>query len=561
MSASQKRLQTNSTIVKFCRTGDWWVDFGLVNLHQQIDIKADLRDEYEIRFSGLSPETPNSYSLAGSDDNIKAFLIHLKNEVVQEHYSNYKSGKKNFYLDNQTLLPYLYEKTSVQLHLKKFFGGILSTPEYRTSFSKLTNEQQTVLEKFLENHKDEFDTADINRVHAKDDKLFVGEMKFDIGWEPVIESGNKTCCFSGLGFCRLEDAKGYHYPALVTPDKMQTFYSGLKGKLKIGAPYALACIMAPLNMRYVLIEAKGAEFEYVYFVPVADTLYGLRRVQATWVPEKLDNPEKLKFRNFDTEEIYTSYLNESVLSYLLAMYSRIQHMKLTGQVYEESMFDDIDIGIPELSERISIMAFTDSEFCEFRGVGDLFAILIAMAEKGIPIIEVKAFLRSLIVRANVKNNKVKTYPREVISRQILEFTSIGPLLEQFMFDEGGAAHSFKFYRRYTEAIGLMNAEQLDLCENIGTIIGMAAANRKGIGVIYDFRNSKTRAQFMKALEMFQFILDVTKGDPPCFKKEDLRNFIYSFLESPEWQEMKSAVVIKAVNIYQASAYAAKAGGK
>lgn len=552
----------DNIVVKFTHTGDWWADFGLVNLHDEIEDRSEMLDDFDIEFSELSEKSPNSFSLSGPSENIKKFLIQLKDEVVAEHYANYKSGKKNYYLDNKTLEPILYDKTSVSLHLKKFFGGILSTPERRTSFAKLSQLQQKNLTDFITEHKSELDPVDIKRVEAKDDKLFVGEMTFDINWNPDVEEGTKVCCLSGEKFAKLEDAKGYHYPSIVTAEKMQTFYSGHKGKLKIGAPYVLACLMAPLRLRYVLIDSKGTDFEYVYFVPIANTLYRLAKVQRTWLPPQINDTQS-NYCNFERSKIYTSYLHESLLVYLLSSYyHRIKDLGLIGEHMEsEPLPEDIVFKSHKDAKGISVMAFTDSSSEEYRGVGDIFALFSKMlklsSKKGIPI-DISAFLRGMIVSPNVKNAKIKTYPREKLSKCILGFKPIGAVLEDYLFNDG-KGKCFEFFRTYSEASGIMTEEQLDLCESMGIIIGRAAANRKSIGVIYDFRNSKTKAQFLNALEMFHFVLGSNQKDPSCFNSETLRNFMHEFNSSPDWQEMKSAVVIKAVNLYQASSYAAKKG--
>lgn len=545
---SNQNDQNKTYILEFRKTNDWWVDFGLVCLHEFI--KDEYKDEYlslGIEFFPLSSDSLNSFYLKGEKEKIEEYLLYIKDNILSNEYFIYKSGNKGIFIDPESNEPKVYDKLAPLLHLKKFFGAIPPMPKGKIKWKDLTLKQRETIISLCKKEEISYPKKD-----DADDKIFVGEPVYNISWEPDLDTGKKTCYFSGQKFNKLVEVKGYYYPALVDPSKMQTFYSSHSGKIQMGSPYALAALLSPSKIKYVFLSRKGETLEYLYFVPIAQTLYELMQAQYGWVPNALEiDPSQQKNSNFEKFGIYGELPAENIIPYVLAVYDRANVSKLASE-YDETEFS-YDGQYNESG--ITVMAFTDSMMTEIRGFNDYFKIIDDILNN-ISRSDLNNFFRTLAILKEKKNEVLNSHGRNEISRAFLDLRPFGNELEILMFENTrNINHAWDVYKVYTEVIGKMKPEELEKCGKIGSIIGMAATNRGSIGTIYDFRNARTKAQFLNALEKFQFILGSHKDDAKCFNDDLLKEFLELFNTSPDWREMKSAVVIKAVNLFKSAEYA------
>lgn len=533
----------------FHRTGDWWIDLGLVELHEYLQLSQNFQ---VLRESGItlqplsesSGESMNQYSLCGDLEAIGQMLGQLKDRMVSEDYASYKSGQRGFFLDPQTFQPKLYEKTSFHQHLNKLYKGQIAKPEEYITLDKLTAEQRQRLEAFLKANEKELSATD----QAKD-RLFLGQPSYSLGWDPYLKPGKERCDFSGDQFAKLIEVKGYIYPLLVDPSKMQSFYSGHKGKYQIGAPYALAALFAPRGLRYVRVGD-----DYIYFAPRADSLLRLKQVQRGWVPPtlQLSNQERIA-ANFNRGQVYTSYLQESLFLYLLAVFTWNRKQGLLGKPEKALPADQDYPDEPypreeqqEIKRRVSIIAFGAGGFTEYTAVDDLFELLDKVLNPGgepTPAQFVN-FYRSFYI-PQMKDERGRTRPRELLARRILARQPFGDVVEAMLFErDSGLPACRSVVNAYAGGLSTMKPEELELCQRLGEEIGARAAEDSSMGALYNFRNAKTRDQFVAALEQF-----IVTGPLKIVKREDLDTFLRIFSGSPNYQEMKSHVVIFAADRY------------
>jgi len=533
----------------FHRTGDWWIDLGLVELHEYLQQpwSQQLLRESAIEMQSLSEdplESRNRFSLCGHLEAIGHTLARLKDRMVSEDYASYKSGQHGFFLNPQTLQPKLYEKTSFHQCFNKLYKGQIAKPEAYISVDKLSPDQHRELQDFLKLHEEELSAAD----RAKD-KLFLGQPHYSLSWSAHLKPGKATCDFSGDQFAKLIEVKGYIYPLLVDPGKMQSFYSGHKGKYQIGAPYALAALFAPRGLRYV--RTGG---DYVYFAPRADSLVRLKQVQQRWVPPSLQLSERERIAaNFERDRVYTSYLNESLFTYLLAIFRWNRKQGLSGEPEKALPVDPDYADEPypaaeqrEIERHVSVVAFGAGSFREYTAVGDIFELLdkVLDPEGELTPAHFVNFYRSFYL-PQMKDERGRTRPRELLARRILAQQPIGDVVETMLFERDSALPACRsVVNAYAGGLNIMKPDELKLCQKLGEEIGSRAANNNSMGSLYDFRNAKTRDQFVAALEQF-----IVAGPLRIVKREELDTFLHAFSGSPNYQEMKAHVVIYAADRY------------
>jgi hypothetical protein len=532
----------------FRRTGDWWIDLGLVELYEYVQKPQSLQvlRESDISLQALtedSPQSINQYSLCGDIEAISQTLLQLKDRMVREDYASYKSGQQGFFLDPLTLEPKLYEKSSFHQHLNKLYKGQIAKPEEYITLDKLSVEQRQALHVFLDAHK-ELSTAD----RAKD-RIFLGQPSYTLGWEAHLKSGKEPCNFSGDQFFKLIEVKGYIYPLLVDPNKMQSFYSGHKGKYQMGAPYALAALFAPRGLRYVRVGG-----DYIYFAPRADSLVRLKQIQRGWVPPTLILSDKERIAaNFERGQVYTSYLQESLFLYLLAIFKWNRMHGLAAESEKVLPVDPDYANEPyavekrrEIERHVSVIAFGAGSFTEYTAVDDLFELLDKMLypKSALTLAEFIHFYRSFYI-PHMKDERGKTRPRELLARRMLSRQPFSDVVEAMIFERDSTLPACRSaVNAYTGGLNVMKPDELEMCQKLGEEIGARAANDNNMGSLYDFRNAKTRDQFIAALEQF-----IVAAPLKIVKHEDLETFIRVFSETANHKEMKSHVVIFAADRY------------
>lgn len=531
--------------VTFKRTGNFWIDNGIIGLYSTLD---KLNTESERERCSLQP-----FSYRFSEDGTE-FLINAANEeeLVRLMNAARECAVENFVTEstqNKRNIVF-HEKTRTFSHpLKKDFlpaykdfyagkiptgtkaAGTEETKTKRSTVAILTSDDLAKIEAI----KEEFPElkAEKNIWVSEPPKYEVGS-PFEVSF---VERGKKICAFSNEYWKYTEDVKGYNFPFLTGSGGIN-FFSQFTGSFEISCLYAFASIFSPLNIFYSLWSGNTC-----YFIPYDENLVRLRIWSSSLRPihglgeNKSCNFKKPMITTKEGKEfgLPTTYLNESLLVFLYSMY-HYAYREMKRDFRKEVITKNIVSMISDGNIFREVKIFSKLE--------PLFELFEAMFqyEHSDERNWTNAFVDMFNKFSDPQNRD--TPWKERLSKAILNFTSVCGIIEEFlgdvaMRDERTNFFISHFVELYTKENQLMNPTTISLCKSLGNNIGRKCRETKDKGILYSLRNAKNRTNFLKVLSDAQFRLEIGYSE----------QFFVDLPDSPEWEEMKSLVTIFAMNSF------------
>lgn len=575
-------------------TGDFWIDNGIVGMMRQMQLQKINDNGISVEPTRITPDC-SFIVLRGTREAVSGMLSKLK-DALCEIGGPYiiETNNDGWYYDLNKRQPETYRKRDFRLHLKSFFGQLTGMPEdgkkSRPISSLPANERESI-ERFLSNHpllktygvpKDKGDAGESSL-----GKFYTSKLAPKLEWKPLIDPGSDICSFSGEGFETALDVKGYYYPLLVDKQKMETFYSGHKVATRIGSPYALASLHAPMMAYYTRIDQN----EWIYLFPDAPTLGLIEEAHQMFSMVRIDSAQKAIFCNFRATKprIITHYPNETILCFLVSIFMHTKDdLDELGRFPEEiseeikvpdTGIEDQNVAQIELSPTIVedwksmitkeelvrrmvenmgglglvLLRISEStkEIVRFPLIGDVFDLLFKIHKSGGKIVN---FLRSF-ERENLGKKSQRSLPREELAKRFLRLEPMMAIVEDFLFEReanrwGPIPSCDEIINVYAKEVEGMDELILSVCKEQGGIIGAKAYDSRNMGPLYDLRNSKTMDQFIKSLEQVPFELGVS-----------VQEELLKIAEKENWARIKSLVVIYAMNTYLKAQYKKSAESK
>lgn len=531
--------------LKICKTGNFWIDNGIVGLYKVL-IALDKDDSCELDPNGIE------FSFEEEED-----LVNILNNARAEVVKHYLKKTGNFGWIFKDAAFEVYERTDFKMHLKPFFTGktpktegALLVPDTKDGELGGKGRRMTVSE-----YADFQMFKEINAGRIKNNKKLKIESKgfinsppaYDIGSDfnlVFLEEGKKICSFSGKKYKLADVVTGMDYPFLTGKSGELNFSSFLEGKPQLSALYSFVALFSFYNLNYLLQDDMKH-----YFVLYDGNLESLSEFLNAVIirVEQLSKPD---FCSFETEIIGTIYESEALFNFLLSTYN---HLKLD---FEEEKYDDRQLFTK------SVFTFSNDgnifrDVKEYTSLTDLFSLFEAFAfddKEQNYFNHFKNFVKHFTQRLD--SGKYDTVWRDRLCNEILSFKSIVETIESYLGEvkikeeRGSIPYLDKILLIYNQkTTNKMNADLVKLCQNIGINIGIYSYAEKDRSCLYSLRNAKSRVEFLKALELIQFRIMESDKVADRYKTKNYLEFFTSLPDGRDWEEMKSMVSIFSMNSY------------
>lgn len=531
--------------IKLNKTGNFWIDNGIVGLYKVIsDIGKE--DCCELSATGLE--------FSFEDEGVFVEILNEARNKVVTHYLK-KTGNSGWIYKDTAFE--IYERTDFKMHLKPFFTGktpktegALLVPDAKDSELGGKGRRMTVSE-----YADFQRFKEVNAGRIENNKKLKIENKGFINSSPAyeigsdfsltfLEEGKKICSFSGKKYKLADVVSGMDYPFLTGKSGELNFSSFLEGKPQLSALYSFVALFSFYNLNYLLQDDMKH-----YFVLYDGNLESLSEFLNT-VIIKIEQLSKPDFCSFETEIIGTVYESEALFNFLLSTYNQLkldfEEEKYDGQkLFTKSVFT--------LSNDGNI--FRDVR--EYTSLTDLFSLFEAFAfdDKDRSYFHhFKNFVKHFTQRLD--SGKYNTIWRDHLCNEILGFKSIVGTIESYLGEvkikeeKGSIPYLDKIFLIYNQKTNnKMNADLVKLCQNIGINIGIYSYAEKDRSCLYSLRNSKSRVEFLKALELIQFRIMESDKVADQYKTKNYLEFFTNLPDGRDWEEMKSMVSIFSMNSY------------
>lgn len=521
----------------FSRTGNFWIDNGLVALFEYLRNFLDKQDRLEV-LSGLSA---NGFSLKVPITKATQLLQQTKEALEAKLVSETKN--EGWYYEPSSGELKIYSKRDRRPHSKFFLGQITPAPDKKLPFSQAEPALQQQIQKFLKAHKQKPYGTKGNEY------IPLSPMRIKIPIKLDLTPGKKVCDLCGRSVKKLEELKQYQFPFLVTKGKLDTFYSHHKASYQICSLCSLTSIFTLDNLLFSIVGDTG--LLYLFYDADLAGLWEWRKR----VVEYLKPHQENAFRNFELQGYGTNYLKETLLGLLYELWEKVRGFSDEERrgLFTKRIYSFMAIGGRGTDFRgFFEYARLESAFEFFKQLDESLAI----AFERIP--EERRFghtpnFRSIFsqfytVRETARGPRYDTLVREQLSERVLGFEPIHKIIEAFLFEAQRSVWFLdEFVRFYAKEVDGMEASLLDLTQRLGGLIGAKASGSEKKSVLYDIRNAKNLDEFLRTLNQIQF----------TFEKEGgihVHRELLEALDESSWERYKSLVSIFAMNTYLAELY-------
>ncbi len=547
------------TSIIFNKTGNFWIDNGIVGLYriicpygikyqfynqdgQLIDYECELEfDKLVIMLISPKEIDENKKSkIKGAEihPDLLTILNTAKNEVVKNHLTETGAG---WIFKNEQFE--VYDKTDFKMHLKSFFTGktpltegALCVPDSKDSDlgakgRRMTEDEYKKFVVFKEAHSPIIKN---DRKYPLTGKGFLNSKpKYQIGdtfESSFINIGKKQCAFSGEMFEIADSITGMDYPFLTGKSGELNFASYLNSKPSISAKYAYVALFSFYNLHFLLQEDLKS-----YFILYDSSLRELNKFYGK-ISVDLSQLKAATYCNFQNDIIGTQYEYETLFAFIISIFNQLKG-KLKAderkEIYTKTIFTFTNDGniFRDVKEYSSLEAF--------------FKLLDIFDEES----HISTFINFIkFFQKKVKQNEYDTTWRNRICADLLAFRSIAQTIEAFlsevkMKEESGIPNLNDIIEIYYKQQNQLNMDNnvVDMCKRIGNSIGRYCRETDDKGILFSIRNSRNRIDFLKVLSESQFRTGVLYSE----------EFFDGLPNTPQWEEYKSLVSIFAMNSYLA----------
>lgn len=514
------------TALAFRCLGDFWLDNGYESLFTNV---SNLSEE----IPGLQVDQ-SAFELRGTDDAIRSVLSRVVENAVREYVR--RSGNLGIYYDERAGKFQTYEKESWWPHLEFLYTGMRAAPKTRGA-KKLTLGQnyQAAWDVFLKSNP--------NWKAGMPKEAYTDRLVLNLKSPLELKGRSQSCSFCG----RVDTVVKVQlnlYPFMVDRDKMASFYGGWTHGPRMCWLCATASRLAPMNLLYRNLGDDGC----LHFLAGASNLKRLSEIVAlasTYVPT---DSRAREFSNFRIDmgryvRWQPRFLNESLLMFLLTIFvdhmdrglppEKLQDMRWFG------FHTVVSSGMPSYPRTLM-----------FDRTSELYGHFKEMKEQGI---DLPAIVDGFwYIREGERPDRATRF-REQLALKVLGFSSVLSVVEEFLYESGRVPPRVDdFVTYYEKAVMKMDAESVDRCMKLGSVIGMQAyqAEERGKGgsarLLYEIRNSRKVADLFNALNRAQFELGVRSIDESLVKEIETN--------PRDWDRYKLIISIAAKNAYERAKY-------
>lgn len=482
--------------VELRRTGDFWIDMGLIGLWRTITAR-------------------------GSQNPIKVNNEFRVNVLIDDLYDDGKVG-----------ISAVLSSTSLTIHY--------------ADDERLDEELVNALESIKPNYFDKTKQGKqgwqkLGRIFFKnqDPKTFF-ELPTKIAEKKKTKWKIGTCDFCGIEKRNIKQAGAGEHLMLVVPGKFSSFYSNLRGDTKICNWCAFASKFSPLRLFYATsknsITAIAFEANDLLDLLNMFNYFSNLFAQSDW------------YRNFPRILQYTQYPLETFLDFLFAAILEIEKKQdLQGKnLLEGGLISNIHIiqassgqglsidryyvipNTPRVFDFISLCNWFNKSQQSYNSLSETAKILISK-----------------------QGANVETIMREEFSRRLFYNKDVGDLLEEFLMRQIGKKSNIKYFAAlnidkfiimYTLNQMGMDSHQLNVAKRLGGLIGQLASDNKSL--LYNLRSVGNLGGLLAFFNhlLVRYIDDI-KPEPREFE------VLLSEIDNTNWFTYKSLIGIFSVLKY------------
>jgi len=495
--------------LKFVTTGNFWIDNGLVGLHDAI------KERY--------PEAILTLKANGFEANLSiGQLEELKEEAIKALTTETKN--EGWYYDKAKGIFERYRKRNwkrfSQFFLKQIGPSSKEEIDKRDSkFRSLSLQAQA---------------AGLKLYGEKKKYVPLAPLRFDLKISFAMEPGNRVCDFCGQKRLKtVEEASRTQFPFLVGKGKLATFYSHHGVSYKICPLCSLATLY---GISQALLYNIGGNIG-TFFLPYDPDFRELRYFHRIYLDHLKTEvpPEQEQFRNFITK-VRTNYLNETFLALIYDIYTYT--VKAAREAERKRIFSKSFYGFRGLESGQKITYESLNEYSRLEatfGFFDKFDENIRKISEGGW--DFRGIFRDFQIR--LQSGGVDTLCREKLAGRILHFDYLEDIVEDFLFSSGERIPFLDiFVETYIKEVEGMDEKIVKLTRGFGYAIGSKASESKTKSPLYDIRNSKNLDEFLRQLNQIQFAFEIQV--PETLIRE---------VSDENWERYKSLVSIFAMNTF------------
>jgi len=370
--------------------------------------------------------------------------------------------------------------------------------------------------------------------------------KFLLTPKELIQSGRYSsgrCDLCGRSDLKVRTAGTSENPFIVTADKMMTFYSYLRGEIKICANCAFASHFAAYG---AIFYTRGAILNMFLMegMDLTDLSMGLRgfsRLRA-----------EAGYRNFESSIYNVQNCLEGFLDFLFTAWQKLGKMALLSDDLLKLSKKRFHIVQAELGpDKRTVM------LKNYYLIPDVYHALRAfnVTEWKDKTEKLHNALHQVLNSFYFsRDREVDTFPREELSRCILYRSDIVDIMENFLYkyalveskimDGFSILNFYIFIERYEKEVVKVDEKVLESCRSLGRTLGDLAASTEDKGVLYSLRSTRNMDDFLGALhQVFTRYVD----EIAVYRKGV--DAILEEIEDTNWKKYRALVGIYAVLRY------------
>ena len=505
-------LKSKKTELVFRKTGNFWVDNGIVNLYE---VLAEMLAQREFDFE--QPELSTGWLiLRVESDELEAVLNRAKEILIQRYTSETKN--LGWYYNGEFKT---YPKRDWMPSAKYFYGHLPPVPDDKLFVRDLDENLKGSVGVFLDEHKKEK-----LKYYGSGKNAYAptSVMRYNIPASYNFGKGKIRCDFCGSetkGKAKDFVVNKYNMPFMVNISKMQTFYSEHSAAYQMCSFCSYASVFACASAFYNISGGYGA-----FFVPYDSDLKSLSQFYGVLArSRKSESP----FTNYDKLKVITNYLHENLLLFLYSIYDQS-----FSEMRREQRLDLMNKRIYGFIGNKQGNNVTFRELTEFSRVAELFELFskLRIAEFGKK--EFSAFLRNFW-----EKDKKETILRERFATKLLGLEYLNDVVEEQMYvNFASLPYVGRFITTYNEEVDGMDEKMVAMCKGIGNVIGAQCRQSQNKGALYSIRNSKNLDEFLRVLSQLQYQVDISFSET-----------LFVTIDDDNWERYKSLISIFAMNSF------------
>lgn len=424
-----KKTVEGQVVVELSRTGDPWIDSGIVSLadmfttgrRRTLNVGGrPVPGEIDVQWQG-----EDMLSIRGENRNvIEDFLETLFEHTKSIRYIENTSNKVCVFNEKKDDFEVVPKVNLVGIVGFLFGGGDLKVKYHKTP---LTEKLQKKLNKAKRLYREQ---KNVTFKLDENNEVYASHPRFNWPYKPNLEGARATC-----SFCRRSASCSHlhsnNYPFAVATEHFKNFFSNLRFEPKICSLCELASLLAINRVFFNLSEGRSRLF---LAIPHAQSLDELDKFWQDMKPFLPPDPLKKKSNILDEGYRYRR-LHESVLAFCLELYLKLSKVKESDKLLKEASTKTWHF----YSARREGKTVSFEEYAHLTGLHRLFAVF-SLLPGGF-----KEMFQNLAVH---QGEQWRTDLRNQMAQRIIKNASLNDLAERIMWEKGYVRDLTHFVEQY-----------------------------------------------------------------------------------------------------------------